>query len=471
MLKHPLSYVHKLSENQLDALIEAALQILDGPGMTIESAEGCALLADAGCRVRDDQRVRFEPDFVLHHAAKAPSEWTWHARNPDRSVSVGGDTLLVAPGYGSAFVAAASGRRRPATMEDFRSFTSLAAQADAIDAMSTVVVEPSDVPPERRSVEMTHALLTLSDKPIMGSVLGATAAQDSIEMARIVLGDIDEKPAVLGLININSPLRLDITMAEALLEYVRAGQPVLLTPGILMGVSAPVTAAGAVAQAFAELLAGVVLAQVLRPGVPVIIGTGGFGADLRAGGSGFGRPEQALGTIMAAQLARKLGLPFRSSAATTGSMRPDCRSGYERMMTALASWSAGTHLCLQAAGTLDCINSMCYEQFVIDLEVWGYLKRLAAPVAVDEESLALDLIASTPGDYMATEHTLRHFRDELRTPRLAPPDTYEGWLESGGQSATDLAADKVRGMLANAPPPALDPSVARALDEYRKHQR
>ena len=348
MIQHPRSYTEPLSTEDADAVLEASLRVLGEVGMVIQSDEARARLSDAGARIEQGTgRVRFPSDLVQAHLRSAPSQFLLHARNPARSVEVGGDCLLVSPGYGSAFVADSKGKRRYAVMEDVRTFARLAGAAECIGITGGLLVEPSDVAPELRPLEMTRVLLTYSDKPFFGSVAGAEGAQDSIEMARIAMGDLSDQPTVLALININSPLRLDARMADALLTYVKAGQPILLTPGILMGVTAPVTPAGALVQGTAELIGGVTLAQVVRPGAPVIIGIGGFGADMRTGGSGFGRPENALGTLMGAQMARRLDLPYRCSAATTGSMLPDCRSGYERMVTALCGWNAGAHVCLQ----------------------------------------------------------------------------------------------------------------------------
>ena len=337
-------------------------------------------------------------------------------------------------------MADAQGTRRSATLEDFRRFALLAAESDLVDITGGLLVEPGDVPPEQRPEVLTRALLECSPKPLLGSVAGAEGAQSSLAVAREAFPDLEATPAILGLININSPLRLDARMAEALLVYVRAGQPVLLTPGILMGITAPVTVAGALAQAFAELIGCVVLTQVLRPGVPVIIGLGGFGSDLRVAGSGFGRPEQALGTLLGAQLARRLKLPYRASPGVTGAFSPDARAGYESMMTAFAAWSSGAHVGLQAFGILDHINAMCFEKLVLDLGMWDYIKRVATAGGVNGETLAMEAIAACPQDYLTAEHTMRHFREELLTPALAPPLSYDAWLEQGRPDTLALAS-------------------------------
>jgi trimethylamine--corrinoid protein Co-methyltransferase len=340
------------------------------------------------------------------------------------------------------------------------------------------------VPAALRPLEITRSLVERSDKPFLGSVAGAAGARESLDLARIVFGgssgtggqgspsgDFGGRAVMLGLVNINSPLRLDERMAEALLEYARAGQAVLLTPGILMGVTAPVTAVGALAQAVAELLACTALVQAVRPGSPVVIGTGGFGSDLRTGGPGFGRPENALGTVLGAELARRIGLPFRCSGMVTGSRVPDCRSGYERMMTAMAGWTAGAHVCLQGAGTLDSINSMSYEQFAIDAELWAYLKRLAARPAVDAGTLAVDVIASLPVDYLGADHTMQHLAAEMATVSLATPKPYDEWLAEGAPDVVSLAGKCLEKLETAAGVQPLDDRIRRELDRHVRERR
>jgi len=286
MIRHPSGFTELWSSEDVERVLQTALRVLDDVGLIVQSEPARAALAEAGAHVaRETERVRMPPDRVMRLLDQAPATWTLRARNPARDVVVGGDRLVVAPGYGSAFVADVAGRRRPGTLEDFRAFAALAARAEAIDVTGGMLVEPCDVPPPLRPLETTLALLTCSDKPCMGSVTGAEGARESLEMARIVFGDLDRSVALLALININSPLRLDARMADALVEYAKAGQAVLLTPGILMGITAPVTPAGAVAQAMAELMGCAALTQAIRPGAPVMIGLGGFGSDLRNGGS------------------------------------------------------------------------------------------------------------------------------------------------------------------------------------------
>ena len=472
MIPHPRIYTTPLTSEDIDLILADAMRILDEVGIVIQSREACELLSDAGATVEDNtERVHLSPDIVNSYLAKVPSQWTLHARNPEFNVSIGDNSLHLAPGYGSAFVADSNGTRRYATMDDFRNFARLAGHFDCIDITGGLLVEPTELPVELRPLELTYALATLSDKPFMGSVLGAKGARESIQIARIIMGDLTGKPSVLGLININSPLRLDASMAEAMLEYVKAGQPIILTPGILMGITAPVTAVGALAQAFAELIGCTVLTQIIRPGAPVILGIGGFCSDMRTGCSGFGHPEHALGTLMGAQMARRLQIPYRCSAAVTNSILPDCQSGYERMMTALCAWNAGANFCLQAAGILDSISSMNYEQFIIDMEIWAYIKCLATPLTVNDDTLAFDVIASRPTDYIGLDHTFSHFREELMSSSLPFPGSYENWQEMGAEDIVARAGNQMEQILKSVSSPDLDIDIKKQLDEYIESRR
>jgi trimethylamine---corrinoid protein Co-methyltransferase len=471
MIPHPRSRIEQLDDDECRRLLDSSRGLLETAGFLMGSPEACRAMADAGARVDAEAgRVWIRPELAQRLLSRAPRTWRLRGRAPERDIELGAGALHVCPGYGSPSVADAAGRRRPAGMRDFLAFAAMAGRARAIDVTGGLLVEPMDVPAELRPLETTRALLTESDKPFLGSVAGAAGARDSLALARIVHPDLDRGPVMMGLVNVNSPMRLDARMAEALIEYARAGQATLLTPGILMGVTAPVTAEGAVVQAFAELMACACLAQAVRPGAPVMLGTGGFGADLRTGGPGFGRPENALGTILGAQLSRRLGLPFRCSGAVTGARPPDCRSGYERMMTAMAAWSAGAHFCLQGAGTLDSINSMSYEQFAIDLEIWGYIGRLAERPAVDAESMAVEEIAALPQDYLGSGHTVEHLRRALYAPLLVPPQSYDEWLREGARGVVDLAGQTVRDPGSREVAP-LPPETRKELDAFVSSRR
>ena len=447
MIEHPLHYAEQLDPSICEAVYASSVRLLDEIGIVLQSEEILAEARDAGAHVDlDTYRIRLNHDLVEKALESAPGDWRVYARNPSFTVHAGTNQLLVAPGYGSSTIADIHGKKRDASYEDFVAFAKIAGKSDVIDITGGLLVEALDVPAPLRPLQNTSALIRCSEKPFFGSVAGATGARDSIEMARIVFPEIQTQPVMIGLININSPMRLDRTMAGAMTEYIDFGQPVLLTPGIMMGITAPVTAIGALIQGMAELIGVTAAIQLYKPGAPVMIGLGGFGADLRCAGPGFGRPENALATVYGAQIARRIGLPFRCSGGVTGSRLPDCRSGYERMMTANAAWSAGAHLCLQGAGTLDSIHSMSYEQFFLDLELWRYIKRLSRKTEPAAIQSSMDLLLSQPQDFLACDHTIRHMREELFEPSFVPTAPFETWVDSGSPDAAALAHDAANAM-------------------------
>lgn len=472
MIRHPLQYVESISPQDTEKIVDSARVILSKKGMLINSEAACKALAEAGATV-DFQKnhVIFPEEFQQRYLAMAPAKFVLHARNEACNVIIGDEMLSVVPGYGSAFIADQEGQRRTATMEDFDNFSKLASGSDIIDITGGLLVEPRDIALNLRPLEITQSLIRHSDKPFLGSVMGTAGAKESLEMTRIVMGDISQKPCIVGLININSPLCLSAPMAEAMIEYVNAGQPVLLTPGILMGMTAPVTVVGALVQAFAELIGCVVTIQTLRSGLPVIIGLGGVGSDLRKATTGFGRPEHTMAIQLGATIARHLNLPFRCTAAVTGSFKPDCRSGYERMMTALTAQNAGVHFCLQAAGILDSINTMSYEQYIIDIEIWSYIKRFAQPVAVNEDTLAMDVVDLTNEHYILHEHTIKHMRKEIHIPSLVDCESYDAWWASNAKDIISKASRHAEELLATLKPPPLEKNVERELDKYVTQRR
>ena len=276
-------------------------------GVEFMSDRALDLFRAAGQRV-EDNTVFLDPDFVLAQVAKAPKEFDVHARNPANSVHIGGDSMAFGAVYGPPFVREGD-VRRDATMEDFRNFSRLAQSFDALDSAGGVVCEPNDTPLDSRHLDMTYALQTLTDKIYMGNVVSGVNAIDTIAMGAILFGGrdvIEEKPVSISLINCNSPLRWDDRMLDALFEYAEAAQPVVLTPFILMGAMSPVTIPAALVQQIAEALSGIALAQLIRPGTPVIFGSFLSNIDMQSGSPTFGTPESAIGLFCTGQIARSL---------------------------------------------------------------------------------------------------------------------------------------------------------------------
>src|SRR6476661_10256761 len=349
-----------------------------------------ALLEAAGQKV-EGQLVKLDPDWILEQVAKAPAEFTLQARNPERSVQIGGNTMVFSAVYGCPFVREGL-ERRNATYNDFQNLTRLAQAFPQLDSPGGTICEPDDVPLDSRHLDMVYALMTLSDKPFMGSVTSGPNAVDTIAMAEIVFGkeSLDETPAIISLINVNSPLRYGDRMLAALVEYAKRGQATIVTPFLLMGAMSPVSVPATLAQQVAEALAGIALVQTIRPGCPVVFGSFLSNTDMQSGSPSFGTPESGIGVLCTGQIARHFGLPFRAGGALNASQTVDAQAAYESLMTLLPTFLAGTNFVMHSAGWLEGGLVSCYEKFIVDVELLRELRHEFTPLEIDDASLAFD---------------------------------------------------------------------------------
>src|SRR3982074_1731941 len=352
MWKNRLKPYDLLSGEEVEAIHEQAMTILEEIGVDFLHDRPRELFAKAGMAV-DGMRVRFDRGFVMEMAAKTPSTFTPQARTPVGPVTRGGDNVVTAPVYGPPFITDLERGRRGATIEDFNNFDKMAQAIEQIHCAGGTTVEPEDLPLGTRHLDMVYSHLRWTDKPFMGSVISAENARDTIEMASILFGGrdkIEETPAVISLINVNSPLRYDDRMLGALLEYTEAGQPVIVTPFLMAGAMSPMGLAGTVAQQTAEALAGIALVQLMRPGTPCVYGSFLTNTDMQSGSPAFGTPAAALGTPATAQMARHYNLPFRGGGALTSSKAPDAQAAYESMMCMWPTILGRVNFVLHAAG-------------------------------------------------------------------------------------------------------------------------
>src|SRR5665647_3741249 len=352
-----------------EILDEAAIQELERGWRRIVSELGIEFLypealeyfEKAGQKV-EGELVKFDPDWILEQVAKAPSEFTLQARNPEHSVQIGGKHMVFSTVYGCPFVREGS-ERRNATYQDFENLVKLAQAFPELDSPGGTICEPDDKPLDSRHLDMVYALLTLSDKPFMGSVTSGPNALDTIAMAELVFGkeSLEQTPAIISLINVNSPLRYDDRMLSALLEYAKAGQATIITPFLLMGAMSPVSVVATLAQQVGEALAGIALVQTIRPGCPVVFGSFLSNTDMQSGSPSFGTPESAVGLLCTGQIARHYNLPFRGGGALTSSQVVDAQAAYEAMMTLWPTFLAGTNFVMHSAGWLESGLVSCYE--------------------------------------------------------------------------------------------------------------
>lgn len=459
-----------LSEENLVRIEAAADRILAEVGIEFrDDPDSLALWKEAGADV-DGVLVRFPKGLVQEVLKTAPSQFTQHARNPANNVEIGGSNVVFAPAYGSPFVMDLDEGRRYGTIEDFRNFIKLAQSSPWMHHSGGTICEPVDVPVNKRHLDMVHAHVTLSDRPFLGSVTAEERAEDSIEMARIVFGAefVDAHCVIMGNVNVNSPLVWDGTMTKVLRAYARANQGSVMVPFILGGAMGPVTVAGMIAQAHAETLAGCALAQLERPGAPVVYGNFLSSMSLRSGSPTFGTPEPAKGSLVVGQLARRQKLPLRCAGNFTTSKLPDAHAMNEGIMSMLSAVHCGANFVLHSAGFLDGLLSMSYEKFMLDADFCGALHTYLDGVSVDDNELALDAFSEVgPGNhFFGCGHTLRNYETAYFDSALADNEPFETWEEAGSVDAATRANRAWKETLANYQAPPLDAGVRQALDEF-----
>ncbi|MBT9383856.1 trimethylamine methyltransferase family protein [Pseudooceanicola sp. CBS1P-1] len=459
-----------LPEEALEIVEANAETVLEEIGVNfVNNPKALALWKEAGADVQGE-RVHIPRGLARQLCATAPARFTQLARNPERNVEIGGKSLVLAPVYGPPFVRDLDGGRRYATMEDFRTFVKLGYMSKWLHHSGGTVCEPTDVPVNKRHLDMIHAHMTLSDKPFMGSVTEPSRAQDSVDMCKILFGDeiATSQPVMTSLININSPLTFDDTMMGALEVYAANMQATIISPFIVGGAMAPVSVVGTLTQVLAEVLAGVAYSQLIRPGAPVIFGAFVTSIDMNSGAPTFGTPEASQILYGAGQLARRMNLPFRSGGALCGSKLPDAQAAYETSNTLNAALMGGVNFMLHACGWLEGGLVSSFEKFVMDADQLGVLHRIAQGVSWDEEGQAMDAIREVGpgGHYLGCAHTQRHFQTAFWRSEVLDNKPFETWMDEGARDTQALAAAKVRKMLETYQQPQMDPAVSEALAAF-----
>ncbi len=458
-----------LIEHNADTILEEiGIEFRDDP-------EALRLWKDAGAEIRGE-RVRFPRGLCRTLIQQsAPREFVQHARNPARSVRIGGPHLVLVPAYGSPFVRDLDRGRRYASLEDFQNFVKLAYMSPALHHSGGTVCEPVDVPVNKRHLDMVYSHIRYSDKPFMGSVTAPERAEDTVELSKILFGDHyldpdtgDEKTVTINLINANSPLVYDATMLGAARVYAANNQATVISPFILAGAMSPVTVAGTSAQILAEALAGMAFVQLVRPGAPVVFGTFASSISMQSGAPTFGSPEPALVLYICAALARRLGVPFRSGGGLCASKIPDAQAAYEAANTLQTAMLAGVNFMLHTAGWLEGGLAMSYEKFIMDVDQAGMIRAFLNGVDLSDNGQALDALREVgPGQhFLGCAHTQANFETAFYRSSIADNNSFEQWEAEGSLDAAQRANRIWKKQLAGYQAPELDPAVDEALCDY-----
>ncbi|MBV9246050.1 MAG: trimethylamine methyltransferase family protein, partial [Methylobacteriaceae bacterium] len=428
----------------------------------------------AGADIKGE-RVRFPKGLAKKLISTTPSVYTQHARNSERSVQIGGKATVFAPNYGSPFVHDLDKGRRYGTIEDFRNFVKLAYLSPFIHHSGGTVCEPVDLPVNKRHLEMVYAHMRYSDKPFMGSVTHSLRAQDTVSMCEILFGKdfLQSNTVCTSLINANSPLVWDHIMLGAAEVYAANNQACIITPFILSGAMSPVTVAGTLTQVLAEVMAGTAFTQLIRPGAPVIFGTFVSTLSMQSGAPTFGTPEAALAIYGAAQLARRMNMPFRTGGSLCASKIPDAQAAYESAQTLVPTLHAGTNFVLHAAGWLEGGLSASYEKFMLDFDQLGAMHVLAKGIDLSENGLAFEAFTQIEpgGHFLGCAHTQANFETAFYRFSLADNNSVEQWEAEGKLDAAQRANKAWKKALASYEPPPIDPGIDEALREFIERKK
>lgn len=453
-----------LIENNADLILEEIGIEFRGDG------EALKLWKEAGADL-DGERVRFPKNLCRSIIQQsAPKMFTQYARNPEKNVVIGGDNMVLVPAYGPPFIRNLDDGRRYGTIKDFQNFVKLTYLSPALHHSGGTLCEPVDLPVNKRHLDMIYSHLKYSDKPFMGSVTAPERAQDTVAMAKILFGDefVENHCVITSLINANSPMVFDATMLGAAKVYAKHNQATIISPFILAGAMSPVTVAGTCSQILAEVLAGTAFTQLIRAGAPVVFGTFASAISMKTGAPTFGSPEPSVVTYVTAELARRLGIPYRSGGGLCSAKISDAQAAYESANTLQTAMLAGVNFMLHTAGWLEGGLAMGYEKFIIDADQAGMIQKFLEGVDLSENGQAFEALREVgPGNhFLGCAHTQANFETAFYMSNVADNNSYEQWQEEGSKDTTQRANQIWKTMLQEYEIPPLDPAKDEALQEF-----
>lgn len=474
---NPYAPTEILSDDQVETIIETSLVVLATQGMRFLEPASRDMLQQAGAEVDAAEKiVRFDPALVREMLEKAPAGFGLRARNPAHDLTVGGSHILFSSVGGPAFCSDLDNGRRPGNYAEMCDYLRIVQSLNILHQEGGGAFEAMDLPAETRHLDLYLAQHRLLDKNCQAYALGRERTVDAIEMACIALGadrsELAEKPALLAIINTNSPMQIDIPMTEAVVELAGAGQVCCITPFTLAGSMSPATLAGTLMQQTAEVLAVATLAQIVNPGAPIMYGSFASNVDMQSGAPALGTPEYTKAAQASGQISRRLGLPFRSSN-TTVSNCVDAQAAFESQMSLWGSAMGHANLVNHAAGWLEGGLTASFEKLIVDAEMLQMIAEYLVPIDVSDDELAVDAIAEVGpgGHHFGTSHTLERYATAFYTPILSNRQNFESWQESGSLDISARANAIWKQLLREYEQPPLDPAIDDALVEYVEKRR
>ena len=470
-IRRRLAWFDPLDEAQLARLDAQVDWIMQDVGIAFrDDPEALAMWKSAGAKI-DGDIVRAPADWVRAECSKAPRYFTQLARNPEKSVVIGGDAQVFAPIYGAPFVRDLERGRRYGDLDSFRDLVRLSYMHPNLHHTGLVICEPCDVPVSKRHLDMVLAHMTLSDKPHLGAITEGSRAKDSVDMAEIVFGAevLKDNCVILGNVNTNSPLLVDKVVTEAIRAYCGRGQGIIVVPFILSGAMGPVSTAASVTQAMAEALMVCAYTQMVRPGAPFVLGNFLSSMSLKSGAPTFGMPEPVLSNYAIGQMARRAGLPLRCGGSLTASKIEDAQAAYESADSMHSTMLAGANFVLHAAGWLE--GGLCtgFEKLVMDADRLGsYQKVLTQGLDLSDEAMARDAYGEVApgGHFLGSAHTMRNYQTAFYEPALSDSENVESWEDGGGTDMRERAHARWTQMLRDYQPPPMEDATREALEAF-----
>lgn len=456
-----------LSPQDIEKIHQASMAIMSQTGIVFNDDECLDIFKKNGFKV-DGKTVYFTEELIMKAISQAPPAFTVKALNTEKSVKIGGDDFVMLPGYGAPFITEPGGAQREGTFADYEDFVKLVATSKYMDMNGFLMVEPNDCHLEAAHLDMFLSGLVKCDKPLMGTPLSRKAARDCVELLSVAFGGQDklmDQPATVSLCNSLSPLQFSEEMASSIVELVRGGQAVVVAALIMTGSSGPITLPGVLALQNAEILAGLTLAQLVRPGAPVIYGSTSSAMDMKSGALPIGAPELSMFTSFTAQIAANYKLPCRSGGGLCDALLTDAQAGAESALALFNAVNSGINFILHSAGILGGYISISKEKYILDEEVGGMIKRMVKPTIFNDETIDLATIQKVGpgGHYLTDPKTFKLCRKEIFQTSLMNRQNFEAWTAAGSQNLETVATAKVKERLAGYQAPDFPESLKKDL--------
>ncbi|SHJ27368.1 trimethylamine---corrinoid protein Co-methyltransferase [Dethiosulfatibacter aminovorans DSM 17477] len=454
-----------VTNEDIQKIHEAVVNILSEKGVRFYDEKALKVFRENGAKV-EDEIVYIDKELLNKALATVPDKFELEGRDSKYNVTVGGGDPVFCPAYGPVFVKKGT-ETKSATCNDMVRFTKLVQSSKTINMLNPYVVTPQDIDVDRLQMYQQAVCLKYGTKPTMGITAGYDMSKKCIKLIKDFY-DKHDKHVVIGLCSALSPLSYDEAMIGGIFAYAEENQPIIFGCGALPGATSPVTLAGTMAVATSELLAGIVLAQLINPGVPVVFGNVAASTDLRYVTPAIGTPEAGLIAMFSRAITKFYGIPCRGGGALSDSKLPDMQAGIETMFTLLPAIVSGIDYVIHACGILDSFNIISYEKFIIDEQSIEMTKRFVNGFEINDDTLGLDTIKTVDhgGQYLEQMHTAMHFRNEHFAPKLFERASFEVWEKNGSKTVLDNALAEMDSRLEGYSEPEMTERQKELISEY-----